>query len=100
ARSSACGGKASFQGQQSQFKLVKASLKDQAIGAKSVLDAPTLSDSTPQVPLLSSYAKNTVPVGAPEHIRKMCVALSTEAEMRDRTASGGCLPHTGEGAPS
>ncbi|WP_415814199.1 hypothetical protein, partial [Deinococcus marmoris] len=37
------------------FKLVKASLKDQAIGAKSVLDAPTLSDSTPQVPLLSSY---------------------------------------------
>ncbi|WP_415814790.1 hypothetical protein, partial [Deinococcus marmoris] len=34
---------------------VKASLKDQAIGAKSVLDAPTLSDSTPQVPLLSSY---------------------------------------------
>ncbi|WP_415814856.1 hypothetical protein, partial [Deinococcus marmoris] len=39
----------------SQFKLVKASLKDQAIGAKSVLDAPTLSDSTPQVPLLSSY---------------------------------------------
>ncbi|WP_415814738.1 hypothetical protein, partial [Deinococcus marmoris] len=42
----------------SQFKLVKASLKDQAIGAKSVLDAPTLSDSTPQVPLLSSYVSS------------------------------------------